>query len=241
MDNSVYVALSRQVSALRQLNVISNNIANANTAGFKSEALVFQEFLTEDANNEDTAFVQDFATIRNLEAGSLQQTSNTFDLAINGSGYFSVQVGEDQFYTRSGNFTLNQEGVLTTQNGDPVLSGDGNPIQFAETDRDIAFFGDGRIEVAGAPRGDIGIFQFEDEQELEALSGSLFSSEQLPVVDPTAAKLAQGFIEKSNVNPIKQTTDLIQMQRSYEGVSGFISGLYEIQEDAIRRIARQNV
>lgn len=242
MDNSVYVALSRQVSAQRQLGVIANNIANANTTGFKSEAMLFQEYLVGDADSRDTAYVQDRATIRDTSGGSLKQTGNPLDVALEGPGYFAVlsDTGE-QLYTRAGNFTVNTEGTLSTVDGDPVLSATGTEIQFAETDNNIVISADGRIEVDGAERDSLGVFQFENEQDLLPLSGTLFSSEEIdPIASAVDTRIAQGFVEKSNVNSIAQTTELIKMQRAYEGTSSFISGLYEMQEDAIRRIARQN-
>lgn len=239
MDNSVYVALSKQVGAQRELQVIANNIANANTNGFKSEEMVFQEYLVGDAKGRSTTYTQDVETIRNTTQGRMEQTGNQFDLAINGPGYFAVQTENGERYTRAGNFTLNPEGILSTMEGFPVVSSGGAQIQFQERDASFIVYSDGRVEVNGEPRESIGVFQFEDEQRLTAVGNNLYAGDGA-LTDEGQALIAQGFLEKSNVNPVAEITNMVKLQRRYEGTSRFISDLYQIQEDAIRRIARQS-
>lgn len=240
MDNSVYVALSKQVGMQRQLDVIANNIANANTTGFKAEEMLFEEYLVEDAKNRDTAYAYDVATIRNTEQGSMEPTGNQLDVAIQGKGFFGVQTDLGERYTRAGNFLIDTDGVLVTQDGDPVLNDAGAEIQFEEDDVQVMIFGDGRVEVDGEERDAIGIFQFENEQLLQPLQAGLYASTEPAIPNEGEGVMMQGFLEKSNVQPIVQMTNLMKLQRAYEGSAKFISGLYDMQEDAIRRIARQS-
>lgn len=239
MDNSVYVALSKQIGTARQLNVVANNIANINTTGFKAEQMVFQSYLVDDAQNRQTAYAQDISTVRDTSQGSLEQTDNPLDLAIQGNGYFAIQTDQGVRYSRAGNFTINQNAQLSTQDGNPVLDDSQSPIEFEETDVQIEVFGDGRLLVDGEERSTVGVFQFDNEHGMESVGNGLFESEEIPLINEGEAKLAQGMIENSNVISVKQITEMIQLQRRYTGSAKFINNMYELQETAIRQLARQ--
>src|SRR5258708_5552303 len=109
MDNSIYVTLSRQLALFRDMDVTANNIANANTTGYNAEHIMFDSFVTKDANQGDrnpVSFANDVATYRNIENGSMQITGNDLDLAIQGNGYFIVETPLGTRYTRAGNFQV---------------------------------------------------------------------------------------------------------------------------------------
>ena len=242
MDNSIYVALSKQVAAKRHLNVIANNIANANTAGFKGESMVFNDYLVRDVQ-DDTAFVNDISTVHNFTQGPAEVTENQLDFTINGQGFFAVQTPEGERYTRSGNFMIDTEGALSTQHGYKVLDDAGALIEFEEDDQQIVVYADGRMEVDGEERGNLGLFQFENQQKLQRLPGGLFASDELAIPNnpesEDAATIAQGVLEKSNVQSVIEVTNLIEVQRDFISAAKFINDLYELQDNAVRTISRQ--
>lgn len=240
MNNAIYVALSRQTAVERQLTVVAGNLANANTVGYNSDQLLFKTHLVADANNRTTAYVEDVATIRSTVQGRLEYTGNPLDLAINGKGYFGVSGPTGTAYTRAGNFVIDSEGSLATIDGYKVQDEAGAQIDFQEDDREIKIFGDGRIEVDGEERGNVGFFQFADEQKLKRLGGNLYLSSVAPTQNEGEGLMVQGMLEKSNVNPVMEITSLIQLQRNYTGAAKFIADLYELQETAVRKLSQQS-
>ena len=123
MENAGLVALSRQMALFRQMDVIANNIANANTNGYKAENTVFAEFVKNSAEvgGEPVSFTRDMATVRDLKQGDIKPTHRQLDVALEGEGYFTVETPLGVRYTRVGSFQINQEGNLVTQQGYNVL------------------------------------------------------------------------------------------------------------------------
>ena len=237
MDNSIYVALSKQAGAERQMALIANNIANANTPGFKSEASVFAQHLQKDGTGK-TAYVNDIGTIRDNSQGPLQTTGNPLDLAIEGDGFFAVKTPDGERYTRAGNFSINSQGELTNAEGYQVLDQAGQSITFQPEDRKIKVFADGRMEVDGDERATIGVYGFAKNSRPEKLSGSLYSSKDTAtVVDEP--KVAQGMLENSNVQPIIEMSKMISVQRDYERTAKFINEIYDMQGTAVQTFAKQ--
>ena len=132
MDNALYVGLSRQMTLRRQLDIVANNIANANTTGFKTEDLMVRTEQAKPAKTLDGAspvkFVLDDRVARDFTQGAMTKTGGDFDLAIEGTGFFHVQTAAGNRYTRDGRFTTNPEGQLVTQEGAQVLDGGGGPL-----------------------------------------------------------------------------------------------------------------
>lgn len=239
MNNTIYVALSRQTGVERQLSVVANNLANSNTVGFHGDQLLFKSHLVPDAGGRSTAYVEDVATIRNTSQGRLEYTGNPLDLAVNGPGYFAVTGPTGNAYTRAGNFVIDSEGSLSTIDGYKVQDDGGGQIDFQEDDREIVIFGDGRIEVDGEERGQLGFYQFADEQKLKRIGGNLYGALVAPIPNEGEGLIAQGMIEKSNISPVTEITNLIQLQRAYTGTAKLINDMYELQDTAIRKLAQQ--
>jgi flagellar basal-body rod protein FlgF len=236
MDNSVYVALSKQVATERQLDMLAHNLANASTVGYKSGSMMFSEYLLKDANGK-TSYAMDYGTGRNTSQGALQSTGNPLDLAIHGKGYFAVQTPQGERYTRAGNFTISATGELSTLDGFPVLDDSGQPITFEPSDEKITVFANGKLEVDGDERATIGIYEFANERSLKYVSGNLYASEDNATV-VEEPKVTQGMLEQSNVQPILEITKLINTQRSFISSSKFISDMYEMQENALRTLGK---
>ena len=182
MDNGLLVGLSRQAVLERQFDVVANNIANVNTTGFKSSVSVFQELLSPGALETDFSgsdakvhFVYDRTAFRNFAQGPIQRTGNPLDIALEGDGFLAVQTTAGERYTRNGALQINGAGILVTGDGDTV-EGDGGPITFQATDRNISIGADGRISVIeGAnssvetQRGRLRLVSFAQPQQLNAV------------------------------------------------------------------------
>ena len=114
MENTLLVGLSRQMTLERQLDVVANNIANVNTAGYKADRSLFEEYLNSGAHEDNflasdrrVSYVQDRATFRDFTQGPVEQTKNPLDIAINGAGLLAVQTPGGERYTRDGNLQMN--------------------------------------------------------------------------------------------------------------------------------------
>jgi flagellar basal-body rod protein FlgF len=237
MDNSIYVALSKQTVASRHMEVIANNIANSATSGYKAESMFFHQYLIDGANGK-TNYVEDLSTFRDMSQGNLTRTGNPMDIAIQGDGMFAVSTPQGERYTRAGNFTINDQGELSTMDGYQVLDDAGQPIAFEDSDDKITFFANGKIEVDGEERGSVGVYNFNNPKTLKKESSNLFSSEEVPVLNEEP-KVVQGMLEDSNVKPIVEMTNLIDVQRDFERTAKFIQTLYDLQENSIQKLAKE--
>ena len=249
MDNTTYIALSRQQALWNQLEVVANNLANVNTTAFKGTDTLFTQYLVKVDQNDRTfqdkvAFTHDFGLVRNLSQGTFTYTGNTYDLSIQGDGYFVTQgpQGEAPRYTRAGNFTLNQDGQLVTQEGRTVMSSNGAPIVVPTTASNIVIHGDGSIidEDTNTTIDRIQVVRFDKEQDLKLINGTSFvtvEGQQAITVD--SPKVAQGVQENSNVNGVTEMTRLIALNRSYNDVSRLVEEEHERKRKASDLFSRQ--
>jgi flagellar basal-body rod protein FlgF len=251
MENTLLIGLSRQVALERQLNVISNNVANVNTTGFKSEKPVFEEFLMPVANAGDftgrdrtLSYVQDRATFHDLAQGSVEQTNNPLDIALDGKAFFVVQAPGGERYTRNGALLINAQGQLVTNEGNPVL-GDGGPIALQPGDQDIHISKDGSVTVregnnaqADSVRGKLRLVEFDQPQRLVKQGSSLFSAPTgLNATPAREAGVRQGVLEKSNVNAVAEMSRMIEVMRSYTNVATMLQQQGDARKTAIERLA----
>lgn len=223
MENSLYVALSRQMVVERQMEVIANNIANMSTPGYKGEQMMFVEYVGHMSTGEKVSYVQDLAVMRDYGEGPLSRTGNSLDMAIHGQGWFVVDTPQGQRYTRNGHFTLDQNGQLVTSEGYPVLDRQGQPIHFNSKDTKIEVSADGTIATNAGPKARLNIVNFADEQLLHKQSDTLFSTDQPPQT-ALKAQVIQGMIEDSNVQPVVEVTNMMWALRSYQAAQQLIEG-----------------
>ena len=230
--------------AAQQLNVetVSNNIANMNTVGYKKQRPEFEDLLYQNiermgAQSSDTGTVvptgiqlgsgvKTAAIARITTQGTLTQTGNKYDMAIDGRGYFQVQMptGETA-YTRAGNFAVNQNGQLVTTDGYSVLP----QITIPQTATDVSISASGQVQVTLAGQtgttqvGQLQLANFFNEAGLEAIGSNLFlqsgASGQPNIASPASTgfgAIRQNFVESSNVDAVGEVTSLIVAQRAYE-------------------------
>lgn len=238
MENSLLIALSRQTVMQRHMETIANNIANASTSGFKSEQLMFVEFLARNGGGEPVSYVQDFAVVRDFGEGEFVTTNSPLDVAIHGKGWFVIDTPDRQAYTRNGHFSLDQQGQMVTSGGHPVLDVTGAPISFGPDETGIKISGDGTISTSAGVKGQIDIVSFEDEKALDKASESLFVTDAQPdkALD---AKIVQGMIEGSNVKPVVEITNMIWAMRSYQAAHEVVKGNDRALREAIDVITDQ--
>ncbi|HYE47439.1 MAG TPA: flagellar basal-body rod protein FlgF [Caulobacter sp.] len=242
MDNTLYISLSRHMTLRREMDIIANNIANADTTGFKVESLMVRTETQAPAHMTDgpgsVKFVLDDGVARDFTQGSLRQTGSDFDLAIEGKGFFQVTTGEGERYTRDGRFTLSPEGKLTTQAGDPVM-GEGGEIVLDPAKGPVTIAADGTVSQAGERVGKVGVFVFDDRSVLAKDQNNLLknTSNAAPTAD-TASRVRQGMLEGSNVNPILQITRMIEVSRAYESVVRTMENTADLSRRAVERLGR---
>lgn len=226
MSSPGLVLLSSQMALQRSVDIVANNIANSSTTGFKREGVMFDTYLKHAGNvpGGGTSYVYDRATYRDTSPGTITATGNPLDLAISGKGYFEIQTPQGVEYTRDGAFRTDNQGQIVTSTGQPVLSDGGQPITLPDDARDITVAGDGFITAqsgTGALRaqlGKIGVVTFANDEQVVPAGNGLLTTTQTPTPS-TGTPIVQGSIENSNVNPIMEITDLIQIQRAYEQAS----------------------
>lgn len=241
MENTLLVALSRQLAMTRQMSVIANNLANMNTAGYKAESALFEEFMMpvarEQSPDKTISFVQDFGLNRNLSGGRLETTDNPLDLAISGDGYFKVETQSGTQYTRDGHLQLDSQGRLVNSSGNPILTTSGSQLTFTTADGPISIASDGTISTDQGNRGKIGLVQFENPRLLQKTGNNLYQTEEpeQPVRNPA---ILQGALEMSNVQPIVEMTNMIEVLRSYSAAADMVEKADQLERRAIAALGK---
>lgn len=244
MDNTLYVGLSRQMVLKREMDIIANNIANADTTGFKFESLMTKEVPGPPAFTQGgprpIKFVGADGVARDFTQGGLRRTDSPLDLAIEGNGFFKVNTKAGERYTRDGRFRTDDTGRITTQAGDVLADEGGGEITIDITKPgEISISPDGVVSQGSERVGKVGVFQFASLSALEKTGDNLYqnASNQAATAAPDA-KIRQGMLESSNVNPIAQITRMIEVNRAYEQVSQMISAEADLSRNSIARLGR---
>ena len=254
MDNAIYVGLSRQMVLQRAIDVAANNVANMDTAGFKVEHLrVVTDPETAPGSSlgfgkAPIKYALDNGMGRDFSQGAMEQTGAPFDVAINGDGFFSVQSAQGGVsYTRDGRFSTDAQNQLIDGKGEPVLDTGGSPIVIDPTKSTPVIGKDGTISQQDntghlSVIGRIGVTRFSNRGALTKIGSNQFT-------DPTGeaggspardATMDQGFVEKSNVNPVAEVTSLIDITRAYERVSNLITSTQDLSSKAIDALGKLN-
>ena len=240
MENAQLISLSRQVALQRQMDVVANNIANINTTGFKSEQLLFEQYMMPVAKDKDfsfpdqqLSFTDDWTTIHDMSGGPLAQTGNPLDVALEGKGFFVVNTPQGERWTRSGSFAINAAGTLVDLDGNPVMS-EGGEVKFGGNETDIMIGTDGSISSSAGAKGKLRVVEFADPQATEREGNNLYSG-GTPVA-ATETRVVQGAIEKSNVSGVGEMTEMIRVQRAYENIASLMKDQDDMRRSAIQRL-----
>lgn len=236
MENAAYVTLTRQAGLLREMQTIANNIANAATTGFKAEGVMFSEYV-QNLGPDAPSLSMATAAVRDtvLTQGALAQTGGTFDLAIEGPGFFLIETAQGERLTRAGAFQPNENGDLVTPDGNRVLDAGGAPVFIPQGLGQIGISADGTISAGGQLVGQVGLVMPRDLTGLIREGGVMFDAQG--GFDPAPdARMLQGFLEAANVNPIQEIGRMIEVQRAYELGQSFM----DKEDERIRRVIEAN-
>jgi flagellar basal-body rod protein FlgF len=240
MDNALLVSLSQQMAAYRSMEVIANNLANLSTPAFKREEAKFEQFVQQvqpsegESGTQTVSFVKDTGVVRDLSEGRLESTGDPFDLAINGKGYFVVQTAAGNRYTRNGHLTLNGDGELVTDSGDPIL-GDGGPITITADDGNVHIAADGTVSGLRGEIGKLQVVDFADDSALQKEGSSLYSTSQTPNAT-TSSTIEQGMLEESNVEPVIEISHMIDVMRAYQATASLTQSQEDLKRQAIDKL-----
>lgn len=221
MDSTGYITLSRQSGLQREMQVVANNIANAATTGFRAEGVIFSEYVKAVDGGASVSMGQGNIGKTSFEQGGLRETNGTFDFAIEGDGYFVVQTPMGDRLTRAGAFSPSAEGQLVTPDGFPVLDAGRAPLFVPAGAGTLAVSSDGTLSINGAPLGQMAIVRPVEPLAMVREDGVMFRADagDAPAED---ARVLQGFIEGSNVNPLLELSRMIEVQRAYEMGQSFL-------------------
>ncbi|RFD21541.1 flagellar hook basal-body protein [Komagataeibacter melaceti] len=220
MENTTYIALSRIDTLTRALDVAADNLANANTDGFKATKQLFSQYLVHQKGNEpsggrDEAFTQDLATYQDHIQGALRQTRNPTDFAINGEGYFSVRTSQGVRLTRNGQFHRRVDGTIVDGAGNPLLDRQGQNIVVAQQDEVVSVAADGTMSTEDGRIANIGIVTVDNLNTLQP-EGAYLLKPTTRTHAVAQTEIRQGMLESSNVNSINETTHMVEIQRDYD-------------------------
>ncbi len=240
MENTSYIALSRQNALWRQMDVIANNMANANTPAYKGEQMMFREFLVDTrsstrATGTKLSFVQDMGLLRDTREGPLTKTDNPLDVGIHGDGYFQIETQAGMRYTRNGHFLLDQSGMLVNSQGFAVMDRNDNPIIFAPNESRIEIAGDGTVSTENGVVANLKVVRFANQQNLRKAGDGLYeTTDQAELVQ--RPQVVQGMMEESNVQPVVEITKMTELLRQYQAAQQMIEKEHERTMKAIETL-----
>lgn len=247
MLRGLYTAAAGMITESARTDVISNNVANVNTAGYKKDEAISSEFdallLKRINDGQDTrvgalgrgSWVEEIATIQ--DQGSLNQTGNTYDLSIQGRGFFVIETPQGERYTRDGSFSRSSAGELVNADGLRVLDQNGRPI-FIPDGRDVTIGAQGQVLVDNEEVAALGLADFTDRRALLKMGDNLYYPQegQRPVA--AAGTVLQGSLENSNVNVVNEMVKLISAFRAYESNSKALATQDSLLDKAVNDVAR---
>lgn len=240
MIRGIYKNASSMQYLESRLEVVSNNLANSNTNGFKRSGVLFDQVFNSEqhlvANNTPNIKLPDgeIKTYQDSEQGSLRETGNTLNFAINGTGYFTIQTPNGTAYTRDGQFSINGQGMLVTSDGYNVL-GESGPITVGQKDMAVSDAGD--IMVDGNVINKFQIKNF-DTRESKQIGNNLYKLADDSAAKTVASTVKQGYLENSNVNVVEEMVSMITTQRYYEANHRVLRAQDDTLSKAVNEVAR---
>ena len=244
MENAFLVGLSQQMAANRAMEVIANNLANLSTPAFKRESIRFEQYVvpvpateaeTEQGDTVNVSFVFDRGVARDLSEGRFEQTGSMLDMSIAGAGYFVVQTPQGERYTRNGHFKLDEQGRLVTGDGYQVQS-DGGAITLQPQEGDLRVGTDGTLSTDLQILGKLRVVTFGDERALKKTGASLYEADGQVAQTVPQARVNQGIVERSNVEPVIEISRMIELMRAYQASADLTKSGEDLLKQAIEKI-----
>lgn len=256
MVRGLYTAYTGMANEQKRLDIVANNLANAATVGYKEESVTNQSFddvLTIKIKDASEVFndraigtmnlgVKLGEAYTNYGQGSLRQTSNTYDLALEGSGFFTIEVTNkagdvSTQYTRNGSFTMTKDGHIVDENGNRLM-GEGGAIIIPTDAVDVVVDTAGAIFADGVYMDTLQITDFEDYNYLVKLGDTMYQALDGAMVRPSNTTVNQGYTEQSNVNVVSEMVEMITITRAYEANQKVIQSIDKTLDLAANSVGR---
>ena len=233
MDLDLSAVVKASNVLLAKNDMISNNLANINTSGFKRDDIVFD--VLEQGYQEDMSVDQ----YTDFDQGDLKSTGNLMDFAISGEGFFTLESDQGQVFTRNGHFSISEEGMIEDSFGNRLLGSSG-PVEVLGQNGvpgEVRITEKGEVMVDGDIVNKILITDFQDKHDLEKIGNNLFKpNEGVTGEAIESTGIVQGFLETSNINPVSEMVNLIDMHRQFEATQKVMRTFDQIAEDAINEV-----
>jgi flagellar basal-body rod protein FlgF len=238
------VLASRTLTTQRQFTAIADNVANVNTQGFRKLEMNFREVISRPGGKPTASYVADRALVFSAQSGVHEKTGNPLDVALNGDGFFAIQVNGQTQYTRRGTFLLATDGTIVTPEGSPVLDNALAPIQIPADARNINIGADGSVATDAGLLAQLGVYRFspEDAKLLQRAGNTAFSPQLGAAAVPVdfaaagAPQVRQGYLEASNVNAVQEMVDMEMVSRAYQQSVTLARSLEDLEQRAIRTL-----
>lgn len=231
MSSLSYIGIARQKGLRELMEVTANNMANVNTPGFKSQNMLFTDFLKKSSVGSSGSY-------RDLSQGTLTQTANNLDFAIQGDGYFAVQTDDGIRYTRAGSFSLNSKGEIVTKLGMQVLNDVGLPLKVPSGTTQITATESGALSSNKGGIGKLKVVNFDNPKALEVAGNSLFDASNATEIPVTKPQVVQGMLENSNVQPIIEMNKMIEILRMYQSTQNVLNNDHDMTRSMIQRLTK---
>ena len=232
MSSGVYSVLSGALVRMQQLDATVNNLANIGNIGFKGDRMSFEAVFDEYVQNQDGKginFTRTSACRPDFSQGYLEKTDQPLDVAIRGKGFFKVAGKNGFFYTRQGNFNLDENGNLVTSGTGLQVVGENGPLNLPQSD--VSIDKNGTVAADGAEIGRLTVYEIPQEENLIRMGDGLWKlKDGSEDVVSTGSDLLLGNLERSNVSAVLLTTQIIEAKRAYETYMNTIKLFGEISE-----------
>ncbi len=259
MQNAMYTGLFASLTTEHRMAMISNNLANVNTAGYKSDALAFKDtmihfahdFIREPLENlrSEPLFPEQCLRARtriatketDFSQGSMQFTGNPLDIAIVGEGFYRVQAPQGEYLTRSSALTKGPDGTLMTKQGYPI-QGQGGNIVLPPNSNNLHVTADGGIFADGVQVGQLDVVTLEDPQLLKKVGNNLYAIPEdvalQNALDGENTMVSQGYTEAANVNAVYEMVNMIEVQRMFEAQQKVMSTANDVDKQVITTVGK---
>jgi flagellar basal-body rod protein FlgF len=236
MENVSYIGLSQQLALSQQIEVTANNIANMSTPGYKTQGILFLDYVTKPKDGQPINQSFDFATYRDLSAGSQLPTGNPLDMAISGDGYFAIQTKDGVRYTRDGSFVLNAERQVVNAQGNALLDDGGSPIVIPQEVTNVTVSSDGVVSGETGNIGRVSLVTFANLQMMKKEGDNLYTSGGQAETPVENRRVAQGLVEASNVNPVVEMNRMIELMRLFQATQKMLDNDHDRIRGSIQKL-----
>ena len=236
MQAGLYVGVSAQLALQQRMETIAGNVANMNTTGYRAEEVRFEQAFARSGDAVSFASAGDAYLSR--KNGAIVKTDNPLDIAVQGQGWLAIGTSGGTAYTRDGRLQMGETGALSTVNGNPYLDAGGAAISVDPNGGPLSITRNGEISQNGRQVASVGLFVIDPAATLTRSENASVVPDRpaAPVQDFTANGVVQGFIESANIDPVREMTRMIAVQRAFESVASALQASETSYGEAIKTL-----